>query len=102
MARIQLPFVGAQLSSKELLIMTGIIGLGLWWIKRGVTQTISQVSEKITPVFSKPGEAIFDFFHTEDPEEDIYNITISDRININKQILEAQDGGYTHRDDGLH
>lgn len=93
--------IGAQISTKEMLILIGLIGLTAWWIKRGVTNTVIAVADTVKPVFSRPGEILHDFF-TEDPERDIYNISVSDLIGINKDILKAQEGVYTHRADSLH
>lgn len=107
MAKIQLPMVGAQVSTKEMLILIGLIGITAWWIKRKITQNVVAVADKmvdtVKPVFTKPGEIVYELFHpVTNPEKDIYHVSIADRIAVNKQILEAQRGGYTHRADFIH
>ncbi len=101
MAKLQLPMVGAQISTKEMLILIGLIGLTAWMIKRNISKTVTMVTDTVKPVFTKPGEMIHDFFN-EDPERDIYDIRVSDLLAVNRQILDAQEGVYTHRADTLH
>jgi len=64
---------------------------------------VEAVIETVKPIFNRPGEMIYDLFHpVEDPENDLYSFSIADQIGVNKQILEAQSGGYTHRADSEH
>lgn len=94
--------VGAQISTKELLILIGLIGLTGWYVKRKLTGGVMVVADSIKPIFSRPGEMLYDLLNPkEDPERDIYNISVADNLAINRQIIEAQKGVYD-RQDGLH